>query len=50
MKAAGADEFVLDLRGNGGGALESALGIAGLFMDDRPIAYVVSSGGGKGKG
>lgn len=42
MKAEGADEFVLDLRGNGGGAFQSALGVAGLFMDTKPITYVVS--------
>lgn len=41
MKAEGADEFVLDLRGNGGGAFQSALGVAGLFMDAKPITYVV---------
>lgn len=44
MKAGGADEFVLDLRGNGGGAFQSALGIAGLFMENKPITYVVMSG------
>lgn len=43
MKAEGADEFVLDLRGNGGGAFQSALGVAGLFMDSKPITYVVSA-------
>ena len=42
MKAEGADEFVLDLRGNGGGAFQSALGVAGLFMESKPITYVVS--------
>lgn len=42
MKKEGADEFVLDLRGNGGGAFQSALGVAGLFMDSKPITYVVS--------
>lgn len=46
MKAEGADEFVLDLRGNGGGAFQSALGVAGLFMDSKPITYVVSLGMG----
>lgn len=43
MKAGGADEYVLDLRGNGGGAFQSALGVAGLFMDEKPITYVVSA-------
>lgn len=42
MKAAGADEFVLDLRGNSGGAFQSALGVAGLFMNGQPITYIVS--------
>ncbi|CAM9440765.1 unnamed protein product, partial [Choristocarpus tenellus] len=45
MKAKGADEFVLDLRGNGGGAFQSALGIAGLFMNEKPIAAVVDGDG-----
>ncbi|CAN0555358.1 unnamed protein product, partial [Laminaria digitata] len=45
MKGQGADEFVLDLRGNGGGAFQSALGVAGLFMDAKPITYVVSRRG-----
>lgn len=45
MKAGGADEFVLDLRGNGGGAFQSALGIAGLFMENKPITYVVDGSG-----
>lgn len=43
MKGQGADEFVLDLRGNGGGAFQSALSVAGLFMDNKPITYVVSA-------
>lgn len=30
-----------DLRGNGGGAFQTALGIAGLFMDNKVITYVV---------
>ncbi|CAM9993561.1 unnamed protein product [Ascophyllum nodosum] len=45
MKAAGADEFVLDLRGNSGGAFQSALGVAGLFMNGRPITYIVDGSG-----
>eukprot|EP00904_Undaria_pinnatifida_P001332 jgi/Undpi1/1119/HiC_scaffold_10.g04581.m1 len=45
MKGQGADEFVLDLRGNGGGAFQSALGVAGLFMDAQPITYVVDGSG-----
>ncbi|CAN0419167.1 unnamed protein product, partial [Scytosiphon promiscuus] len=45
MKSQGADEFVLDLRGNGGGAFQSALGVAGLFMDAKPITYVVDGSG-----
>ncbi|CAN0187168.1 unnamed protein product [Discosporangium mesarthrocarpum] len=45
MKRQGADEFVLDLRGNGGGAFQSALGIAGLFMNDKLITYVMDGDG-----
>ena len=32
-QALGAERFVLDLRGNGGGVLDGALGIAGLFLN-----------------
>ncbi|CAM9535163.1 unnamed protein product [Chrysoparadoxa australica] len=47
LQSNGADEFVLDLRGNGGGAFQTALGIAGLFMDDKPITSVVDGDGKK---
>lgn len=46
LDAAGADEFVLDLRGNPGGLAQDAVEIAGLFLGgDRPITYTVSNTG-----
>ncbi|KAG5176587.1 ClpP/crotonase-like domain-containing protein [Tribonema minus] len=47
LQAQGADEYILDLRGNGGGAFQSALGIASLFMENAPITYVVDGDGKK---
>jgi carboxyl-terminal processing protease len=34
----GAEELVLDLRGNTGGGFQFALNIGGMFMDNRPMA------------
>eukprot|EP00953_Heterococcus_sp_UTEX-ZZ885_P027926 14930-Heterococcus_DN1.PRE.1 len=47
LESQGAEAYVLDLRGNGGGAFQSALGIAGLFMNDKLITYVVDGDGKK---
>lgn len=33
LREAGANEFILDLRGNGGGELDQALGVSNLFLD-----------------
>eukprot|EP00588_Corethron_pennatum_P010999 CAMPEP_0194272192 /NCGR_PEP_ID=MMETSP0169-20130528/5812_1 /TAXON_ID=218684 /ORGANISM="Corethron pennatum, Strain L29A3" /LENGTH=628 /DNA_ID=CAMNT_0039014795 /DNA_START=158 /DNA_END=2042 /DNA_ORIENTATION=+ len=43
LKKQGADAFVLDLRGNGGGAFQSAVSIASYFMDDSLAVSVVDS-------
>ncbi len=40
LKAKGAHSVILDLRNNGGGALEDAVKIAGLFIDYGPIVQV----------
>jgi len=39
----GANAYVLDLRGNTGGAFQSAVEISGLFLRDRVATYVVDS-------
>jgi len=43
LKAAGANAYVMDLRGNPGGAFQSAVEIAGLFMDDKIATNVIDS-------
>jgi carboxyl-terminal processing protease len=40
MIAAGADGIVLDIRNNGGGALDEAINIAGLFISSGPVVQV----------
>ncbi|MBA3530732.1 MAG: S41 family peptidase [Ardenticatenales bacterium] len=39
LKAEGAEKFILDLRNNPGGLLDSAIGTASLFIGDGVIAY-----------
>jgi len=41
----GANAFILDLRSNPGGAFQSAVEIAGLFMEDKLATSVVDSNG-----
>lgn len=43
LKVEGANAFVLDLRQNPGGAFQSAVEIAGLFMDDKIATNVVDA-------
>mmetsp|Transcript_95288 Transcript_95288/g.168772 ORF Transcript_95288/g.168772 Transcript_95288/m.168772 type:complete len:589 (-) Transcript_95288:31-1797(-) len=45
LEASGASRLVLDLRGNSGGVLNGALGIAGFFMD-RPLVLMVTDATG----
>jgi carboxyl-terminal processing protease len=46
LTRAGARGLVLDLRGNGGGIVDQAVGIAGLFLPERsPIAHQWERGG-----
>ncbi|MCC7359035.1 MAG: S41 family peptidase [Anaerolineales bacterium] len=39
LQAAGATSFVLDLRNNGGGILEAAVAVAGVFLDGGVVMY-----------
>ena len=45
LQQQGANAFVLDLRGNPGGAFQSAVEISSLFVDNRVATYVVDSNG-----
>lgn len=40
LKAEGVEGIILDLRGNGGGSLQDAIEIAGLFIDQGPVVQV----------
>ncbi|MEM7187473.1 MAG: carboxy terminal-processing peptidase [Bacteroidota bacterium] len=44
LKKEGMEGLVLDLRGNGGGSLKTAVDIAGLFIKDGPVVQVASGG------
>ncbi|KAG7347780.1 carboxyl-terminal protease [Nitzschia inconspicua] len=41
LQQQGANAYVLDLRGNTGGAFQSAVEISGMFLQDRVATYVV---------
>lgn len=43
LKKQGANAYVMDLRGNTGGAFQSAIEISGLFLQDKVATYVVDS-------
>jgi carboxyl-terminal processing protease len=43
LEKAGANAYVLDLRGNPGGAFQSAVEISSLFVENRVATYVVDS-------
>lgn len=45
LQQQGANAFVLDLRGNPGGAFQSAVEISSLFVDNQVATYVVDSNG-----
>src|SRR5690606_23234064 len=45
FKAEGVDGVVLDLRNNGGGSLDEAVQLTGLFVDQGPVVQVRESGG-----
>lgn len=42
VKASDSDGLILDLRGNGGGYLNEAVSLTGLFIDQGPVVQVVS--------
>ena len=44
LKEEGMEGLVLDLRGNGGGSLRTAVDIAGLFIEKGPVVQVASNG------
>jgi carboxyl-terminal processing protease len=43
LKEEGAEGLIFDLRGNGGGSLEAAIEIVGLFIERGPVVQVKSS-------
>ena len=43
LKKQGANAYVMDLRGNTGGAFQSAVEISGLFLRDKVATYVIDS-------
>jgi carboxyl-terminal processing protease len=45
FKTDGVDGVVLDLRNNGGGSLDEAIELSGLFIDQGPVVQVRESGG-----
>ena len=45
LKSADVDGIVVDLRGNGGGFLDEAIKLSGLFIKDGPVVQVRYSGG-----
>ena len=47
LKAEGMEGLVLDLRDNGGGSLQTAVDIAGLFIKEGPVVQVASAGSKK---
>ncbi|MDT9547167.1 MAG: carboxy terminal-processing peptidase [Chlorobium phaeovibrioides] len=48
LNAANVDGIVIDLRDNGGGSLEEAVNVTGLFIPSGPVVQVSNSSGGKG--
>lgn len=47
LQAAGATKLVLDLRGNGGGVLDGALGISGYFIDKPLVLFITDANGSR---
>ncbi len=47
LKQEGMEGLVLDLRNNGGGSLQAAIDIAGLFIKEGPVVQVASKGSRK---
>lgn len=49
LKAKGMKKMVLDMRGNGGGYLDAAPGVAGMWLDDKLVVSVKANSGGEQK-
>lgn len=47
LKAESVDAIVIDLRDNGGGSLEEAVNVTGLFIPGGPVVQISNSTGGK---
>ncbi len=47
LRKEGVEGIVLDLRNNGGGALDEAVKLTGLFISDGPVVQIRNSQGGK---
>ncbi|MBM3163078.1 MAG: tail-specific protease [Chlorobi bacterium] len=47
LDAAGVDGVIVDLRDNGGGSLEEAVNVTGLFIPGGPVVQISNSSGGK---
>ena len=45
LQGLGADRFILDLRGNPGGLVDAAVGVAGLWLDAGPVLIEVRASG-----
>lgn len=45
LEAESIDALIVDLRGNGGGALSEAISLTGLFIESGPVVQVRDSGG-----
>lgn len=45
LRAANVEAIVMDLRANGGGNLQEAIGLTGLFIDTGPVVQVKQTGG-----
>lgn len=44
LKEQGIEGLIIDLRGNGGGSLETVVNMTGLFIEEGPVVQVKSSG------
>ena len=47
LNSAGVDGVIIDLRDNGGGSLEEAVNVTGLFIPAGPVVQISNSSGGK---
>lgn len=47
LETRGVDRYILDLRGNPGGTFQTAVKIAGLFMDDSVVTFAADGAGSK---